>query len=399
MVLPNINPRRSPRNNAFLNQYATQQRTQQPVQKSGLLASLFRGSPIQQSRQPLRTLQQPQGRQDLRQFGPIQNTSALRSSLFEGDPSRIYRAFTNMAADQPQTPTDSAYTGTTAGDPTKAQGVEGALAYKDMMTRASQQSGVPWEVLAAIMGIETGGQNLAPNGAGAVGVMQIVPKYWQDLANKYGGNLSDPWTNIRTAADILKQNYDKWGSWDQAAAAYFGAIDSSGNITGATDSFGTSGYSYVDAFHNNLASLNYGSPTTSEYTAGGQAASAWAQSALSKAMTAQGTPYVFGGESYEEGGFDCSGLVTWAYGSTGKYFGRTAQEQYNNTSRITSSQLQPGDLVFFSGTTGAPGITHVGIYIGNGQMLEAPTEGDVVKIVSLNSDFWNAHLAGYGRVN
>src|SRR5688572_27197634 len=68
----------------------------------------------------------------------------------------------------------------------------GTQPYTDVMKRVSTESGVPWEVLMAIMGLESGGQNLAANGAGAVGLMQIVPLYWQDTANKFGGNLMDP---------------------------------------------------------------------------------------------------------------------------------------------------------------------------------------------------------------
>jgi cell wall-associated NlpC family hydrolase len=79
---------------------------------------------------------------------------------------------------------------------------------------------------------------------------------------------------------------------------------------------------------------------------------------------------------------------------------RTAQQQYNATSRLTRDQLQPGDLVFFARTYADPSdwITHVGIYIGNGQQINAPTEGQVVSIQPVFTGFWGDHFAGGGRV-
>jgi cell wall-associated NlpC family hydrolase len=292
----------------------------------------------------------------------------------------------------------SGYMLPSGGDPSQARGLEGTQQWQTQMKRVQDETGVPWQIMAAIMGIETGGNNKDDPG-GAKGLMQIMPEYWQDTANKYGGDLSDPYTNIRTAADILKQNYDSYGSWEAAAAAYFGgggAFNSDGTYSSSSDSYGTDISSYVNAFKGNLTVLGYGAPSAAEQTNGGRAATGWADGAVQAAMQMQGTPYVLGGES--PGAFDCSGLMQWAYSQMGKQLPRTAAEQYNATQRITSDQLQPGDLIFFSGTTDAPGVTHVGMYIGNGQMLQAPKEGDVVKISSLNNDFWNSHTYGYGRV-
>ena len=100
------------------------------------------------------------------------------------------------------------------------------------------------------------------------------------------------------------------------------------------------------------------------------------------AMKYIGTPYVWGGES--PGGFDCSGLMQYTFKQNGISIPRTAREQYKSGTAVTSENLQPGDLVFFKGSRGsatAPG--HVGMYIGNGQYIQAPKTGDVVKISSL----------------
>jgi len=111
-----------------------------------------------------------------------------------------------------------------------------------------------------------------------------------------------------------------------------------------------------------------------------------------------GVRYVFGG-SNPATGLDCSALVQLVFGQLGITLPRTAQLQYAATARVPRDQLQPGDLVFFARTYADPHdfITHVGIYIGGGQQINAPTEGQVVSIQPVFSGFWGAHYAGAGR--
>ena len=99
------------------------------------------------------------------------------------------------------------------------------------------------------------------------------------------------------------------------------------------------------------------------------------------AMQFLGTPYVWGGSS--PSGFDCSGLITYAYAQMGVSLPHHAASQYGMGVPVSRDQLQPGDLVFFNG------LSHAGIYIGGGQFIHAPHSGDVVKISSL-SDSWYA---------
>jgi cell wall-associated NlpC family hydrolase len=112
-----------------------------------------------------------------------------------------------------------------------------------------------------------------------------------------------------------------------------------------------------------------------------------------------GVPYVFGGTNPATG-LDCSGLVQLVYRQVGMPLPRTAQQQFAATLRVPQDQLQPGDLVFFARTYADPHdwITHVGIYIGGGQQINAPTPGQVVSIQPVFSGFWGAHYAGGGRV-
>jgi cell wall-associated NlpC family hydrolase len=114
-----------------------------------------------------------------------------------------------------------------------------------------------------------------------------------------------------------------------------------------------------------------------------------ANAALSYARAQLGKPYQWGGAGPDS--FDCSGLVMMAWSQAGIDFPHLAQDQYNMTAREPLSDLVPGDLVFF----GTPdNVYHVGIYIGNGNMIDAPETGENVSVSSI---FWD-NLLGAGRV-
>ena len=120
-----------------------------------------------------------------------------------------------------------------------------------------------------------------------------------------------------------------------------------------------------------------------------------AQRLLNEAARYLGTPYVWGG--YSPSGFDCSGFVSYCLTHSGvRNTGRlTAQGLYDICTPVSQSEAQPGDLIFFTGTydAGVP-VTHIGIYVGNGQMIHC---GHPVQYTSINSPYWQSHFYGFGR--
>ena len=109
-----------------------------------------------------------------------------------------------------------------------------------------------------------------------------------------------------------------------------------------------------------------------------------------------GTPYVWGG-STPETGFDCSGYVCWVYNQAGYNVGRTtANGLWQKSQHISEAEAKPGDLVFFKGTYDTPGMSHVGIYLGNGKMVSA---GDPIKYADIHASYWQQYLAGFGRLS
>lgn len=110
--------------------------------------------------------------------------------------------------------------------------------------------------------------------------------------------------------------------------------------------------------------------------------------------TAQlGQPYVYGGDT--PGGFDCSGLVHYAYSRVGLDIPRTTTGQYRQSQRIARRNLAPGDLVFFR-LRGS--VSHVGLYLGDGEMIHAPSTGNDVRIEPIDKRFWRNRYAGGARL-
>jgi cell wall-associated NlpC family hydrolase len=112
--------------------------------------------------------------------------------------------------------------------------------------------------------------------------------------------------------------------------------------------------------------------------------------AADAALTQLGTPYMWAGA--QPGGFDCSGLVMWAFAQVGVSLPHSTYADYSLGVPVSRDQLQPGDLVFFDG------LGHMGIYIGGDQFVHAPHTGDVVKISSLNEGWYASTFVGARRI-
>ena len=128
--------------------------------------------------------------------------------------------------------------------------------------------------------------------------------------------------------------------------------------------------------------------------ANGQAANPKALEAVQFALKQLGKPYVFGAEGPNS--YDCSGLTWASYRSVGVTIPRIADYQEHALTRVSVSELLPGDLLFFSGTNGTSwtSVSHVGMYLGGNKMIEAPTSGENVKIAGI----WWSHFFSAGRV-
>jgi len=224
--------------------------------------------------------------------------------------------------------------------------------------------GLPWTVLAAIGTVESGnGTSTAPgvhsgaNSAGAEGPMQFLPATFAayDRPVPPGGadppSPYDPTDAIYAAARNLCANGAAGGR--NIPAAIFA-------------------YNHSDAYVARVVELatRYGTVSAAPGPAAG--------AAINYALAQLGTPYVFGAETPDVA-FDCSGLVQAAYHAAGIDLPRTAQTQYDAGPLLPpGAPLEPGDLVFFGSST--TDVTHVGMYLGQGDMIDAPHTGAVVRI-------------------
>ena len=132
---------------------------------------------------------------------------------------------------------------------------------------------------------------------------------------------------------------------------------------------------------------------TAETSAASTANASLGEEIAAYAQNYLGTPYVYGGRSTS--GFDCSGFTSYVYAQFGYTINRTATDQLSNGVSVSKSELQPGDLVFFKYRTSKP-VSHVGIYIGNGQFIHASTNSYQVEIDDLSTGHY-ANVYVYGR--
>ncbi|MET8983247.1 bifunctional lytic transglycosylase/C40 family peptidase [Streptomyces sp. NPDC004539] len=226
--------------------------------------------------------------------------------------------------------------------------------------------GLPWTILAAVGKTESDhGRSALPgvlngaNHAGAQGPMQFLPATFHNVTTRHP--LPEGGATPPSPYDAHDAVY--------AASAYLcdSGARNAADIPGALKT-----YNHSDAYVSQVLAQ------ADTYTAGpafgtDTAPTTAALEAINYAQGQLGLPYEWGGDGPAAGdtGFDCSGLTTAAYAAVGIPLPRTAQTQYDHGPRLPAdTQLRPGDLVFYGTPDG--GIHHVGLYIGGGQMIDAP---------------------------
>lgn len=160
--------------------------------------------------------------------------------------------------------------GANAGPVSNGQGGGATSRWRSLIEKASKQVGInPDAVQAIMMEEDASGDPSAVSGAGAIGLMQVMPFNFLP-----GEDTSDPYTQILAGARYLKGQYDKYGNWNSAAAGYLGAVDANGNPGTQQDMYGMSGIKYAQLFQQHLAQLRSGGATTQEKAIPGLAVAA-----------------------------------------------------------------------------------------------------------------------------
>ena len=230
--------------------------------------------------------------------------------------------------------------------------------------------GLTWTVLAAIGRIESDhgrssalGVDHGTNAAGAGGPMQFLASTWQQFG--------------------VDGNHDgRADRYDVTDAIYGAARYLCAKGGGRPSTLHAAIYAYNHSASYVAAVLRQAASYAAAYDA--QASSSTVgRVVVAYAVHQLGVPYLWGGTG--QGGFDCSGLAQAAYAAAGVAIPRTSEQQWLGLPHVPTSQLRPGDLIFFNRGEFAPNLPgHVGIYIGNGKMIDAPHSGVSVRIEPLS---------------
>ncbi len=249
--------------------------------------------------------------------------------------------------------------------------------------------GLPWEILAAIGKVESNfGRSTLPgvssgtNSAGAAGPMQM------GISGAAGTAFFayDHPVRADQAATPVPPGSSPPSPWNPTDAVYAAARDLCNNGAANPDSLNSAilAYNHAQWYANEVETLAARYAGSVRYGAG---VSPVLASAVQLALSQIGTPYQWGGTTPGKG-LDCSGLVQWAYGAAGISLPRTSEQQWAALPHLApGAPLEVGDLVFFEPASGGPG--HVGIYIGDGLMLDAPHTGSTVRIEPYN---WSSYV-------
>jgi len=255
----------------------------------------------------------------------------------------------------------------------------------DQAHMSADQSALRNQALAAY---ETGASD---SGLGTVfgqnGEQAAVTQEYTNLAT---GSMTTALDNLRLAQDRLS---DEQAQLQVGEAQQQATVDQIAAAQSAAQATTASEQATLHSLNGEIASLVAGEEAADRPDLGGSGANPPPDGAAGVAIEAAesqiGVPYQWGAEDPGHG-FDCSGLTQWSYRQAGVSLPRTAEDQYEATTRVPLGDMEPGDLVFWgSGGTA----THVGIYVGNGDIVDAPSTGQDVQIQPI----WSDGLMGAGR--
>ena len=279
--------------------------------------------------------------------------------------------------------------------------------------REAEKRGLPKQLPVMASLVESGVKNLNYGDADSVGFFQMRVGIWNQGA--YKGFPEKPELQVKwfldPAEQVKKQRIARgqsvtdpkqFGEWiadiERPAAQYRGRyqlrLGEANGLLGRRRGRAAAAVEQVAGAPAPAASAVAGDAAAAAASGGGGAGPK-ALAALKEAQKYTGTKYHWGG-STPQTGFDCSGLVQWAYAKAGIQIPRVTDAQFaaSNGTSVERSDLKPGDLVFF----GQPGnIYHVGISMGGDKFLHAPKTGDVVKVASLKESYFSSNFAGAKR--
>jgi len=210
-----------------------------------------------------------------------------------------------------------------------------------------------------------------------------------ECINLPANSIQDPVQSIDVGVKNFKNVLDYGKKYTKALTESFSTKEATEN--------GWSSYGDVDYVQHVMSKVEGNTNGTSSTEGTGAILSDADYNKLMQASTKyEGQPYVFGGNSPSTG-FDCSGIVQYAFSQIGIKLSRTAQNQYDQSTKVSANEAKPGDLVFFKGTYNCPDyITHVGIFVGNNKMYQSGSSG--IGYADLNKSYYQEHLVGFGRV-
>ena len=283
------------------------------------------------------------------------------------------------------------------------------LAHKPMLEKYAREYGIEeyLNVLLAIIQVESGGTledvmqsseslGLPPNSLSTEESIKQGCKYFSELlaaAEAKGCDLNSVVQSYNYGGGFLDYVAGRGKKYTFELAESFARDKSGGKKVTytnpvAVEKNGGWRYSYGNMFYVLLVS---------QYLTVAQFDDETVQAIMEEALKYEGWTYVYGGDSPSTS-FDCSGFVSYVLTNSGLVnTGRLgAQGLYNVCSPVSSADVKPGDLVFFVGTYDTPGVSHVGIYVGDNVMLHC---GDPIQYTSINTSYWQSHFYAFGRPN